>query len=218
MFTVKNQISELRERVDGLEADRGAAPLCGVFHAKALGLGAPGIRSKPSLEMCIDDYSLGKYNGFKLGKGFWDTKDSAEDAHVDGRGLISNKLNKKQLLDPEMVLFHDATKLWALPVTNTTVGGVLRPFTSQSAVTRLQHIRTASGQSLVAPAHQGAQDLRAQSQQPLSRWVPKHAGVDDNGRADDTALAQQVANTPIVTSFGDLSLTHRAHSCLTMTQ
>ena len=76
--------------------------------------------------------------------------------------------------------------------------GDQRPVTilldSQAAIARLRHTQPGPGQALVVQAHAIAKKLHAQGHQPTVQWVPGHAGVEGNERADQ--VAKQAANKP----------------------
>lgn len=76
--------------------------------------------------------------------------------------------------------------------------GDQRPVTifldSQAAIARLQHTHPGPGQAIAIQAHAISKRLHAQGHQPTIQWVPVHAGVEGNERADQTA--QQVAGKP----------------------
>jgi len=63
---------------------------------------------------------------------------------------------------------------------------------SQAAIARLRHTQPGPGQELAIQAHAIAKRLHAQGHQPTIQWVPGHAGVEGNERADQ--VAKQAAN------------------------
>jgi len=65
---------------------------------------------------------------------------------------------------------------------------------SQAAIARPRHTQPGPGQALVIQAHALAKILHARGRQPTVRWVPGHAGVEGNERADQ--LAKQAAGKP----------------------
>ena len=76
--------------------------------------------------------------------------------------------------------------------------GDQRPVTilldSQAAIARLRHTQPGPGQALAIQAHAIAKRLQAQGHQLTVQWVPGHAGVEGNERADQAA--KQAANKP----------------------
>ena len=65
---------------------------------------------------------------------------------------------------------------------------------SQAAIARLRHTQPGPGQALAIQAHAIARRLHARGRQPTVQWVPGHAGVEGNERADQ--VAKQAANKP----------------------
>ncbi|ODM18571.1 hypothetical protein SI65_06443 [Aspergillus cristatus] len=69
--------------------------------------------------------------------------------------------------------------------------GDQRPVTilldSQAAIARLRHTQPGPGQALAIQIHAIAKRLRVQGRQLIIRWVPGHAGVEGNERADQAA-------------------------------
>lgn len=92
--------------------------------------------------------------------------------------------------------------------------GDQRPVTilldSQADIARLQHTQPGPCQALATQAHAIAKRLQAQGRQPTIQWVPGHAGIEDNERADQ--VAKQAANRPPGTGPKEISLafSHRA--------
>ena len=76
--------------------------------------------------------------------------------------------------------------------------GDQRPVTilldSQAAIARLRHTQPGPGQALVIQAHAITKRLHARCRQHTIQWVPGHAGVEGNERADQ--VAKQAANKP----------------------
>jgi len=65
---------------------------------------------------------------------------------------------------------------------------------SQAAIARLQHTQPGPGQALVIQAHAIAKRLHTQGRQPTIQWVPGHAGVKGNEKANQ--VAKQAAGKP----------------------
>jgi ribonuclease HI len=65
---------------------------------------------------------------------------------------------------------------------------------SQAAIARLQHTQPGPGQTLAIQAHTIAKELHARGHQPTIQWVPGHAGIEGNEKADQ--VAKQPANKP----------------------
>ena len=76
--------------------------------------------------------------------------------------------------------------------------GDQRPVTilldSQAAIARLRHTQPGPGQALAIQAHAIAKRLHTQGRQPTIQWVPGHAGVEGNEKADQ--VAKQAASKP----------------------
>ena len=75
---------------------------------------------------------------------------------------------------------------------------------SQAAIRRLQHTEPEPGQELAMRAQATARRLQAQQVEVTVQWVPGHAGVEGNERADKAA--KQAAARPA--EEGVISLAH----------
>ncbi|ODM18159.1 hypothetical protein SI65_06030 [Aspergillus cristatus] len=65
---------------------------------------------------------------------------------------------------------------------------------SQAAIARMRHTQPGPGQALVIQAHAIAKRLHARGCQTTIQWVPGHAGIEGNERADQAA--KQAASKP----------------------
>jgi ribonuclease HI len=75
---------------------------------------------------------------------------------------------------------------------------------SQAAISRIQHTEPGPGQSLALRAHTAATSLQERGLQVTVRWVPGHAGVEGNKRADQAAKRAAAKPAP----KDEISLAH----------
>ncbi len=75
---------------------------------------------------------------------------------------------------------------------------------SQAAIRRLQHTEPGPGQELAMRAQATARRLQTQQVEVTIQWVPGHAGVEGNERADKAA--KKAAARPA--EEGEISLAH----------
>jgi len=84
---------------------------------------------------------------------------------------------------------------------------------SQAAIARLRHTQLGPGQALAMQAHAIAKRLHIQGRQHTIQWVPGHAGVEGNEKADQ--VAKQAAGKPPVRGPKEISL---AFACRARTE
>jgi ribonuclease HI len=100
----------------------------------------------------------------------------------------------------------------ALRIAKRTSGN--KPITilldSQAAIARLRHTRAGAGQSFALQAHAIARDLQAQGRELTIQWVPGHAGIEGNEKADQ--VAKEAATKP-GSIPGGLSLAFTRRAC-----
>lgn len=55
----------------------------------------------------------------------------------------------------------------------------------QAAIARLRHTQAAPGQELTLRAHAVARALQERGREPIIQWVPGHAGIKENEKANE---------------------------------